>query len=91
MPSNQESFVSGGTADILPNERKKATFDVKKMHSILCGGDKMVARRKFIFSPVKDSSWYPYEMDRPEIFAEAVDEFIKVHKEWAERGFVPTR
>lgn len=51
----------------------------------------MVARRKFIFSPVKDSSWYPYEMDRPEIFAEAVDEFIKVHKEWAERGFVPTR
>jgi hypothetical protein len=61
------------------------------MHSVLVGGDKAVARRKFIFSPVKDNLWHPYEMDRHEIFSECVDEFIKVHKEWAEKGFVPTR
>ena len=30
--SNKESEWSGGTADLLPNERKKASFDVKKMH-----------------------------------------------------------
>lgn len=36
-PSNKESRNSGGTADILPNERAKATFSIQKMTNVLDG------------------------------------------------------
>ncbi len=54
VPSNQQSLNSGGTADILPNERKNATFDITKMTNVLDGGVKQTARRKFIYSPLKN-------------------------------------
>ena len=46
-PSNKASKVSGGTADELPLERKKASFDVETMTNCLDGGKDQTARRRF--------------------------------------------
>jgi hypothetical protein len=46
-PSNKPSKVSGGTADELPLERKKASFDVEMMTNCLDGGKDQTARRRF--------------------------------------------
>jgi len=40
--------LSGGTADVLPAERKKASFDVNKLMHVLDGGPQMTAKRRFI-------------------------------------------
>lgn len=53
-PSNKDSFSSGGTSDILPQERKKASFNILLMTNILDGGERMTAKRKFIMTPVID-------------------------------------
>ena len=47
QPSNKQSKVSGGTADELPLERKKCSFDVETMTNCLDGGKDQTARRRF--------------------------------------------
>lgn len=37
-PSASESRNSGGTANVLPEERAKASFDIEKMTNVLDGG-----------------------------------------------------
>jgi len=90
-PSNQESWNSGGTADILPNERKKATFDVVKLTNILDGGPEKTKRRHFILSPnvgmdVSDK----HNWDVKKQLKEHVNHFMKVHEAFWDT-FVPTR
>ena len=47
QPSNRLSKNSGGTADELPMERKKASFHVETMTNCLDGGKDQTARRRF--------------------------------------------
>lgn len=44
----EQSRTCGGTADMLPKERAKATFDVQKMTNVLDGDAKRTSRRRFI-------------------------------------------
>jgi len=90
-PSTIESLTSGGTAGILPTERKKATFVTEKLTNILDGDEKKTARRRFILSPTEGqdlsdkSHW-----TRPEMLKHHVKHFIDVHKDyWT--SFIPTR
>lgn len=47
VPGKEQSKVSGGTAEELPMERKKATFDIEVMTNCLDGGKDQTARRRF--------------------------------------------
>ena len=49
-PSNTQSKLSGGTAHVLPEERKNASFNVKEMVDYLNGGPEFTKKRKFIES-----------------------------------------
>jgi acyl-CoA oxidase len=90
-PSSTPSRNSGGTKDILVNERKKTTFEIEKMTNILDGGPKKTARRRFILSPGKDIDVSDkYLMDRPEVVREHVKHFIGIHGPFA-GTFIPTR
>ena len=40
---------SGGTSDVLPAERAKASFDVETMTNVLDGGRAYTAKRRWIF------------------------------------------
>jgi acyl-CoA oxidase len=81
QPSNVESEFSGGTADILPAERVKATFNVEKMTNVLDGGPEKTKRRRWIISPGKNSDLSnKYFWDRPEMLRQHVRHFIEVHE-----------
>jgi len=92
-PSNVESFNSGGTADILPSERAKATFNVEKMMNFLDGGPDATKRRKFILSPQEKHSSSLVDQihwSQPQKLREHIKHFIKVHEDYWE-AFKPTR
>lgn len=91
VPGNVESRNCGGTADVLPNERKKATFDVKELIDLMDGGKKNTKRRRFIMSPtvgldVSDK----YYWDRPEQVKQHLKHWFETHDEWAGK-MIPTR
>ena len=91
-PSNKESRTSGGTADILPAERKKASFNVEEMIHFLNGGRENTKRRKFFESmcskePEEQHSIYNH--DREESLKYALKEFIRIHKPY--KNFKVTR
>jgi flavocytochrome c len=91
-PSNVESAVSGGTADVLPAERAKATFDVEKLTTLLDGSPEATKRRKFILSAAEylhDVS-FKYHLDRVEVLREHIKHFFKVHEAYWDT-FRPTR
>lgn len=80
-PSNVPSRNSGGTADILPEERKRATFDVAKMIDFLDGGPEMTSKKHFIRSPLEGKDYSDiHKWDRSKLLAEHVDHFIGIHK-----------
>eukprot|EP01083_Nonionella_stella_P291375 991488_1 len=85
VASNTPSRNSGGTAPVLPAERKKATFDVKKLINILDGGEKKTKRRKFIESPTLDMDFFDkIYLSTPEKLREHIRMFIEVHEDyWA--------
>lgn len=91
VPGNVQSRNCGGTADILPAERKKATFKVKELIDLIDGGKKQTRRRRFILSPtvgldVSDK----YYWDRPEQLRQHLKHFFTTHDEF--RGkLVPNR
>ncbi|CAK9114223.1 A chain [Durusdinium trenchii] len=91
-PSNEESWSSGGTADILPRERALASFDVDKMSAALYGGADGVKRRRFILMPAA-SMVYPekYEWTREEMMMHSIEDFIAIHKDFVEEGYRPER
>jgi acyl-CoA oxidase len=91
-PSNKESRTSGGTSDILPAERKKASFNVEEMIHFLNGGRENTKRRKFFESmcskePEEQHSIYNH--DREESLKYALKEFIRIHKPY--KNFKVTR
>jgi len=90
-PSNVESRLSGGTADVLPEERSRATFDAEKMTNILDGGPEATARRRFILSPTSGTSAsHKYYLTRPEVLKEHVKHFMETHESFWD-SFLPTR
>ncbi|KAL1921131.1 uncharacterized protein VTP21DRAFT_10847 [Calcarisporiella thermophila] len=90
-PSNVESRTSGGTADVLKQERATATFAVDKMTNLLDGGEEKTKRRRFILSPlVKASAAGKHDLDRADAFKAHLKHFIGVHEKFWE-SFIPTR
>lgn len=94
QPTASSAFASrnsGGTADILPNERKRSTFNIQTMTNILDGGPKKTRRRKFIESPTKDLDYFDkIYWSTPEILREHIRLYIKVHESFWD-NFQPTR
>ena len=91
-PSSESTKYSGGTSQILPEERKNASFDINELTEFLIGGKESVKRRKFIESTVNKNPEYIhklYNFTRPEYLAHGVEEFIRIHKPF--KNFVPTR
>jgi len=88
--SSTPSRNSGGTADILPMERKKASFQVEKLTNFLDGGEEKTARRRFIISPSEGTTMADkYYETRETQMKEHLRHFISIHKKFP--GFVPTR
>jgi len=91
QPSNKASLISGGTADILPAERKKATFETEKMTNVLDGGPDRTKRRRFIISPNKGVDMSDkYSWDAAESLKQHMKHFIGVHEAWWDT-IIPTR
>lgn len=76
------SYNSGGTAQVLVDERKKASFNVDLLTNILDGGSKeATARKRFIRGPMKNKDYsHLYNLDRPELLVDRMNEFINIHK-----------
>jgi len=91
-PGTVEGPLCGGTADELPNERKKATFDIETMTNILDGGPKKTARRRWVLAPSEDHGQFEnrYYWDRPEMMSQHIKGFIEIHKQFAFK-YLPTR
>ena len=91
-PSEVQSWSSGGTAGILPAERKKATFDTSKMTAAIYGGEENVRKRRFVLAPGKkfEIGLKKHEMSREETMAKHFHHFISIHKTYTKKGYRPT-
>jgi acyl-CoA oxidase len=90
-PSNKESRVSGGTSEILPIERAKATFDSEKLTNFLDGGADQTKRRRFIIKQSSDADLSEkFNLGRPELMKEHVKHFLKIHESFWDT-WKPTR
>eukprot|EP01059_Diplonema_ambulator_P035054 TRINITY_DN8143_c0_g1_i2.p1 TRINITY_DN8143_c0_g1~~TRINITY_DN8143_c0_g1_i2.p1 ORF type:complete len:802 (+),score=306.11 TRINITY_DN8143_c0_g1_i2:233-2407(+) len=93
VPSDKQSWNSGGTAHILPAERAKATFEVERMTEAIYGGPEMVAKRRFVLAPSKRHGLpqlQKYTMDREELMAAHFKHFIGIHKSFTGKAYRPT-
>jgi len=97
-----QSWNSGGTDEILPMERSRATFDVEKMTYILDGGESETRKRRWIQNShddafdddgddrkktvVRDDS----DRSRSDLVAEAMRHFMDVHWKHLKRGYKPS-
>jgi len=94
VPSNIESRVSGGTADVLPQERAKASFSLEKLTNYLDGGEDKTKRRRFILSPLAGSDEWDLaerlDWTREEHLRNHVKYFIRVHEPYWDT-YKPTR
>ena len=92
IPSNTPSKHSGGTSDILPNERKNASFKVDELTDILNGGKEQTKRRKFLESVISkdpEDLHQLYNYSRAESLKHHVSEFVRIHKPY--KNFKPSR
>ena len=81
---------AGGTDNILPAEREKASFDTEKLVRILGGGLKNTLQRKFIMSAHEEAEQFVHaEVDREALIAHAVQHFMEVHSPHLKRGYKP--
>ena len=96
-PGSSESWNSGGTADILPAERAKASFTVETLTNILDGGPDETKRRRFIIrsgrnSPTTLHGASKYDLPREGEnggIASAFTHFMRIHGPWLEEMYVP--
>jgi len=91
-PSDTQSKTSGGTAHVLPNERKNASFDVQELVHYLNGGPEMTKKRKFIESVISkdpEDQHRIYNFNRHEYVEHHLKEFIRIHKSF--KNYRPTR
>lgn len=80
-PGDPESLTCGGTAHILPEERKKATFSVELMTNAIDGSAEATKRRRFILTPLQGLHQIDkVNMDRSEYFRSAMKHFFEVHE-----------
>jgi len=92
VPSNKPSWNSGGTSHILPEERARATFNKELLTNFLDGGEKATQKRRWIVSTSEGMDFaHKPNSNRHEDLKEHVKAFIGIHKEFAEKGYVPTR
>ncbi len=89
VPSNKESALSGGTSDVLPNERKKASFEVQDLIHYLNGGVEDTKKRKFLEGALNKDLHRKYNYTRSELLKDHVKEFVTIHKKW--KNYKPTR
>lgn len=89
---SSQSWSSGGTEHILPNERKKATFNVEKITNILDGGKDNTKRKKFILSPGKNRviGDDKYHMTRGQLMERHFKDFIGMHKKFTSKAYTPS-
>jgi hypothetical protein len=79
-----------GTADILAEELTRATFAVEKMTNFLDGGVDKTKKRRWIVSQTEGEDFSQRsETGRPEAMKKHIESFIGIHKEFAEKGYVP--
>ena len=88
-PSNTQSFTSGGTSDVLPKERAKASFNVQELIHILNGGENNTKKRKFIESFINKDLHLHYNYTRQDLYKKRVKDFIEVHKKFP--NYKPSR
>eukprot|EP01118_Nematostelium_gracile_P012697 TRINITY_DN4676_c0_g1_i1.p1 TRINITY_DN4676_c0_g1~~TRINITY_DN4676_c0_g1_i1.p1 ORF type:complete len:1338 (-),score=335.21 TRINITY_DN4676_c0_g1_i1:47-4060(-) len=90
-PGKEESDISGGTAGILPMERKKSTFDAEKLTNYFDGGAEKTKRRRWILAPIeKFDVKNKHNLDLVGHLREHVGYFMKIHEpHWD--TYVPTR
>lgn len=88
-PSSQPGPNSGGTAHLLPAERKKATFNVEKMTDVLYNGQ--ASKRRFILHPTHATShgYAKYDMSREELIEKHVTDFVKIHRPFTLENYRP--
>lgn len=84
------SWDCGGTAHLLPEERRRASFSVKDMTLAIDGGQKATAHKWFLWRPTEqhDNS-ANYFQDRDESLGQHVSRFISIHRQFAEKGYQP--
>ncbi len=90
-PSNKASRTSGGTADMLPEERKMGSFNVQELVHYLNGGPEMTKKRKFIESVITkdpEEQHSLYNHNRHEYITHHIKEFVRIHKPF--KKFQPT-
>lgn len=99
-PSSQKSWHSGGTAHILPEERRNASFDHDTMTTILDGSKKVTTKRRWIYGshddtleddvPLSDARKYDIERGGKDgSIGASLSNFIKLHEKHFERGYQP--
>lgn len=87
----QQNWDVGGTAHLLPEERRKASFDVTKLTSFLDDDDSAKTKKRRwlwaagdLYDHSKNSS-----MSRTEKLSWHIETFIGIHKEFADKGYRP--
>jgi len=92
--SEAKSWYSGGTAQVLPAERAKASFSVDSMATILDGDKKKRMKKNWINNssadftgPVVDSR--KYDLDRSEAVGLSLKNFMDIHKPHFDKGYLP--
>lgn len=97
QPSDTKSWHSGGTAHVLPNERKKASFDHDTMVTIIDGSEEIVAKKRWIYGsydkltgPLSDARKYDIPRGGADgSIGAALENFMAVHKRHFDKGYKP--
>jgi len=89
---NKPSALSGGTAHILPEERARASFPVEKMTNFIDGSAERTKKRRWIIAQTLNDDYLgKVETSRADQIQVHVKSFIDIHKEFAEKGYIPER
>lgn len=92
VPGHEEGPLCGGTASCLPNERARATFDVKQLMHWLDGGEEKTERRQWIVSPLaKHDTSGRYHWSREENLFQHLKLFTEIHDPFLDAGYRPSR
>ena len=90
LPQSDVPAGSGGTSEILPMERAKASFDVEKMTNLLDGGVSQTIKRRWIWDAHEgEEPFVRTELSREAITGDSMRHFMDVHKQHLERGYKP--
>lgn len=95
--SKVSNWNSGGTNEILQEERKNCSFDIEKMTNFLDGGKKQTIRRRWITGSTEDleseaGTFKRFDLDRAGkrgAIAKNFKHFMDVHKKHLDRFMIP--